>query len=65
MSSYQQGSTSGEGRGGMEFLFFGLLLVMLMVGMWLLIRQPLLWISFYVSYYCFKAYAFVADFLPF
>lgn len=64
MSSYQQGGQS-EGRGGMEFLFFGLLALMFTVGMWLLLREPLLWISFYVSYYCFKAYAAVYEFLPF
>lgn len=65
MSSYQQSAGSGEGRGGMELLFFGLLFVMFVVGMWFLMRVPLLWISFYVSYYCFKAYAVVYEFVPF
>lgn len=64
MSNYQP-SPTGEGRGGMEFLFFGLLAAMLLVGTWFLVREPLMWISFYLSYFMFKGYAFVHDFFPY
>lgn len=65
MSNYQTGAGSSEGRGGMEFLFFGLLAAMFVVGMWFLMRQPLLWVSFYVSYYLYTGYAVIYDYLPF
>jgi len=63
---YQQSaSSSSEGRGITEFLFFSLLLAMLLFGLWFLLREPIMWISFYVSYYMFEAYLVIYDYVPF
>lgn len=63
--SNTQPSPTGEGRGGMELLFFGLIFAMLVFGLWYLIRVPLLYVSFYISFYCFRVYAAVYEWLPF
>lgn len=63
--SYQGGGTSGESRGGAEFIFFFILFVGLVFGLWFIMREPLMWISFYVSYYFFKGYVIVCEYIPF
>lgn len=63
--SYQGGGTAGESRGGTEFIFFFIILVGLGFGLWFILREPLMWISFYVSYFIFEAYAVVCEYIPF
>lgn len=48
---------NGEsGKGLTEFWFFGILIVGLIVGLWFLLRVPIMWVSFYCSYYSFLLY---------
>lgn len=41
-----------------EFIFFALIVIVLVVGMWFALRKPLMWLSFYSSYYAFRFYEF-------
>ncbi|MDU4254425.1 hypothetical protein [Pseudomonas sp.] len=48
---------NGESYKGInEFFFFGILTVGLIVGLWFALRVPIMWVSFYCSYYLFTAY---------
>lgn len=42
-----------------EFAFFSLLVVALVVATWIGLRAPIMWVSFYVSYYLFSAYEYL------
>jgi intracellular multiplication protein IcmP len=45
-----------SGKGLNEFVFFGILGVGLIFGLWFALRTPIMWISFYCSYYTFMVY---------
>lgn len=47
---------SESGNGLNEFIFFTLLAVGVTFGLWFALRVPILWISFYCSYYSFLLY---------
>lgn len=42
--------------GASEIFFFGIITAGLIFGCWFLLRKPIMWVSFYASYWCFSAY---------
>lgn len=47
----------GESSKGLqEIFFFAFIVVALVIGLWYLLRSPILWFGFYTSYYSFLAY---------
>lgn len=52
MSSFQQPAQGSPG----EYLFFPVVTAMLLIGLWIGLRVPIMWISFYCSYWMFSVY---------
>lgn len=48
-------AAAAQGSPG-EYIFFPILAILLSVGLWYLLRAPIMWVSFYLSYFMFSAY---------